>query len=83
MNYSVTTKLAPEKVIEAAVKYFGEGGLGLEMTSQGSDCVTFQGGGGHVEITACQKEKEKRSEVQILTREWDYQAKEFMGKIKS
>ena len=67
MNYSVTTKLAPEKVIEAAVKYFGEGGLGLEMTSQGPDCVTFQGGGGHVEVTACQKEM-KEALIAIKTK---------------
>lgn len=82
MNYSVNTKLAPEKVIEAALKHFGEGGVGLDVTSQGTDCVTFQGGGGHVEVIACRKEGEKRSEVNILTREWDYQVQEFMGKIK-
>ena len=82
MNYSVNTKLTAKKVIEAALKYFGEGGLGLELTSQGTDCITFQGGGGHVEVTTCPKEGEKRLEVQILTREWDYQVQEFIGKIK-
>ena len=70
MNYSVDTKLSSEKVIAAAV------------TGQGVDCVSFEGGGGHVEITVCQKEGEKRSEVNILTREWDHQVEEFMGRIK-
>jgi len=82
MNYSVDTKLSSEKVIAAAVKHFGEGGVGLDVTGQGVDCVSFEGGGGHVEITVCQKEGEKRSEVNILTREWDHQVEEFMGRIK-
>ncbi|HUT87386.1 MAG TPA: hypothetical protein VMX15_04800 [Candidatus Heimdallarchaeota archaeon] len=82
MNYSVNTKLSCEQVVVAALKHFGEGGVGLDVTGQGADCVSFEGGGGHVEITACRKEGGKRSEVNILTREWDYQVKEFMGQIK-
>ena len=82
MNYSVDTKLSGKQVIAAALKHFGEGGVGLDVTGQGTDCVSFEGGGGHVEITVCQKEGEKRLEVNILTREWDYQVQEFLGKIK-
>jgi len=82
MNYSVDTKLSGKQVIAAALKHFGEGGVGLEVTDQGVDCVSFEGGGGHVEITVCQEEGEKRSTVNILTREWDHQVKEFMGRIK-
>ena len=82
MNYSVDTKLSNERVITAASKHFGKGGVGLEVTGQGEDCVSFEGGGGHVEITVCRKEGENRSEVNILTREWDYQVKEFIGRIK-
>ena len=82
MNYSVNTKLSCEQVVVAALKHFGEGGVGLDVTGQGADCVSFEGGGGHVEITVCQKEGGKRSEVNILTREWDYQVKQFMGRIK-
>jgi len=33
-------------------------------------------------MTVCQKEGEKRSKVNILTREWDYQVKEFRWQIK-
>jgi len=82
MNASVDTKLSSEQVIAAALKHFGEGGVGLDVTGQGADCVSFEGGGGYVEITVCKKQGKKHSEVSILTREWDYQVKQFMGQIK-
>ena len=40
-RYGVYTKLDPEEVIRRAVDFFGEGGLGLEMTDYGSCCATF------------------------------------------
>jgi len=36
MNYSVNTKLSSEQVVAAALKHFGEGGVGLDVTGQGS-----------------------------------------------
>jgi hypothetical protein len=76
-RYSVETKLSPEKAVEKATAYFAK--RGLEMTEQNPCCVSFEGGGGHVTITAV--EGEKRTTVELETREWDYQVKEFMGKI--
>ncbi len=49
------------------------------MKEQDECCVTFEGGGGHVSVAIC--EKGKGSEVELETREWDYQAREFMAKI--
>jgi hypothetical protein len=74
--YSVETKLSPEKALEKAIAYFGEGGLGLELTEQNSCCVFFEGGGGHVSVTVV--EGERKTTVELETREWDYHVKRFM-----
>jgi len=77
-RYGVYTKLAPEEVIRRAVGVFGESGLGLEVTEQGSCCATFEGGGGHVAISVKVGDK---TEVELVTREWDYDVKRFMRDI--
>jgi len=78
MRYSVKTKLKPEEVIERAVKFFGKGGVGLEVTSQDVSAICFEGGGGHVTIIVCPGEL---TDVDLETREWDYQVKRFMENI--
>jgi hypothetical protein len=77
-RYGVETKLDPEEVITRAVGFFGEGGLGLEATDQGSCCATFEGGGGHVAISATAG---KKTEVELVTREYDYDVRRFMREI--
>jgi hypothetical protein len=77
--YSVETKLSPEETIERAMAYFGEGGLGLEPTERNPCCVYFEGGGGHVLVTAIAGEK--KTTVELETREWDYHVKRFMREI--
>jgi hypothetical protein len=77
-RYGVYTKLDPEEVIRRAVDFFGEGGLGLTVTEQGSCCATFEGGGGHVSVTVNVGDK---TEVELVTREWDYDVKRFMRDI--
>jgi hypothetical protein len=78
-SYTVETKLSPEEAIKRAVAYFGEGGLGLEMSEQNPCCIYFTGGGGHVYVTA--SVGEKRTAVDLETREWDYHVRRFMRKI--
>jgi hypothetical protein len=78
--YGVETKLKPDEAVERAVAYFGAGGLGLEVERQNPCCATFTGGGGHVTVTARLGE-DKRTLVQLETREWDYHVKQFMQKI--
>ncbi len=63
MRYSVKTRLEPRRVIEQARSQFGEEGIGLEATDEG--------GGGYVSITARSGVTKKKSEVEILTQEWD------------
>jgi hypothetical protein len=78
-RYSVETKLSPEQAIEKAVAYFGEGGVGLEVTEQGECCAHFVGGGGHVHITVAAGDP--RTTVELETREWDFDVRRFMRKI--
>jgi hypothetical protein len=77
-RYGVETKLSPEEVIQRAVAFFGKEGVGLEVIDQGSCCASFEGGGGHVSVTVSQGEK---TEVELVTREWDYDVKQFMRQI--
>ncbi|MGD8998764.1 MAG: hypothetical protein PVH80_11705 [Anaerolineae bacterium] len=77
--YSVETRKSPEEVIQKAVVYFGEEGLGLSVGTEDPCCVTFQGGGGHVSVTA--SEEGGRTTVELETREWDYHVKKFMAQV--
>jgi len=78
MRYAVKTKLKSDEVIERAIKFFGKGGVGLEVTEQNASTVCFEGGGGHVTIIVCPGEL---TDVDLETREWDYQVKKFMENI--
>jgi hypothetical protein len=77
-RYGVKTNKSAQEIIEQAVDFFGENGVGLEITDRGSCCATFEGGGGHVSLTVTEGDK---TEVELVTREWDYQVKQFMRQI--
>jgi len=77
--YRTSTKLNPSEIIEEAAKFFGPGGLGLQITGRDDCCITFEGGGGHVSVSTVSGEK--RTEVELAAREWDYDVRRFMGKI--
>ena len=77
-RYSTETKLSPEQVIKKARAYFGTE-MGLEAAEDNPCCVTFGGGGGFVTVTA--SAGEKKTAVELETREWDYQVKQFMQEI--
>ena len=80
LRLSITSKLGPEEAIKRAVKFFGPEGYGLDVKEQEGCCAYFEGGGGGVRVTA--STEKKGSTVELESREWDYQAKEFIGKIK-
>lgn len=77
-RYGISTKLDSEEVIRRAVSFFGEGGLGLEVTDRGACCATFEGGGGHVAISITAGDK---AEVELVTREYDYDVKRFIREV--
>ena len=76
MRYGLETKLGTTEVLNRAERYFGEGGLGLEVTSHDECCISLAGGGGHVTVTVTEGDK---TSIDVETREWDYQVKKFMA----
>jgi hypothetical protein len=77
-RYGVRTKLSPEEVIQKALDFFGKDGVGLEVIDQSQCYVSFQSGGDHVSMTVDEGEK---TEVELVTREWDYDVKQFVREI--
>ena len=80
LRMSKETKLSAEEIISLASDFFGEAGVGLEEKSRNTCCIIFEGGGGHVSVTI--GEGDSKQSVGVETREWEYQAKEFLGKLQ-
>lgn len=78
-RYSKQSKLQPEEVLRRAADFFGAG-LGLTVAERTECCLSFEGGGGHVTVSAARCEPD-RTDVDLETREWDYQVKKFMEEI--
>lgn len=79
IRMSVKTRLRPEEVVRRAVNFFGLGGHGLKVTNESPGYVCLEGGGGGVEVIA--SGEAKGASVELVSREWDYQAKEFLDNI--
>jgi hypothetical protein len=75
------SKLVSSKVIEQAVAFFGPGGRGLDVVDRAECYARFEGGGGHVLVQAAEREKGRGSEVTVESQQWEYAAKEFLGKL--
>ncbi len=73
------SRLNTDEIIAKASRYFGKGGEGLDEAERGPCCISFSGGGGHVTVTVVE-ETDKR-EVEVETREYEYQAKQFLGLV--
>jgi hypothetical protein len=80
LSIETKSKLTPEEAIKRAIKFFGPEGYGLEIREQQPCCLDFEGGGGGVAVSA--SPNGKGSTVSFESREWDYQVKEFISKIK-
>ena len=79
IRMAAKTKLSPKEIVNRAVAFFGPGGYGLGVKEQAAGYICFEGGGGAVEvITSAEK---KGASVELVSREWDYQVKEFLGTI--
>jgi hypothetical protein len=79
IRMAAKSKLKPDEIIKRAVNFFGPGGYGLEVSSLTSNYVCLEGGGGIVEVTT--SAEGKVASVELVSREWDYPAKEFLSKI--
>jgi hypothetical protein len=79
LNLDVKTKVSQEEVMKRLKKFFGKGGLGLDVTEEAPQCLTFQGGGGHVTATLCPEEGKTR--INLVTQEWENQVKKFASSL--
>ena len=79
MRYEVMTKLSPQAAIARAKDYFGLQGVGLDIIDEHDTHVSFAGGGGHVSVVACAGEK--KTTLELETREWDYPVRQFMSEV--
>ena len=80
LKLTTRTKKKPEEVVKKALEFFGPKGYGMKVTEQGDACASFEGGGGGVSVITCTDEK--GTSVDLETREWEYQVREFARKIK-
>jgi hypothetical protein len=80
LSLECTTGLAPGDVMKALKRSFGKEGLGLEVKEENPLCITFEGGGGYITATLC--EEKRKTRVDLVTQEWDYQVKQFASKLK-
>ena len=79
IKISKESKLKPGEVIKRAVAFYGPKGYGLEVKEEDKCNAYFEGGGGSVRVSAATDKK--GSSVDIESVEWDYQSREFLGKI--
>ena len=75
LNLEIKTKLSVPEVTTRLKSFFSEGGLGLKITDETADCLTFDGGGGYVNTTICPEKNMTR--INLKTQEWEIQVKKF------
>ncbi len=79
LNLELKTKSTLERVVKELKSYFGEGGQGLKLRDNTSQCLNFEGAGGYVTATLCPEDNLTR--VELITQEWEYQVKQFAAKL--
>jgi hypothetical protein len=77
LHLSKQSQLTTSEILATASRYFGKGGQGLDETARGDCCISFSGVGGYVTVTVCEQANQR--EVDVETREFEYQAKHFLG----
>jgi len=69
-----------EAILDKAIKYFVDE-VGLKIAERNSCCVTFNGDKvGYVKVTLAQEDK--KFEVKLETREFEYWVKKFVEEFK-
>ena len=79
-RYGKESTLAPRAVLRLAREFFGPGSeLGLSLTQDSLIAVAFAGSGGMVEVSARPNPGDpQRTDVSILSIEFDFWAEEFL-----
>ena len=75
------SKHSTREVLDRAEDFFGPKGVGLELQQRDEKTAVFRSSGGHVIVTVAAIKNGDRTDVDIESREWDYQAEQFLAKI--
>ena len=78
LRLSTNTKLTPEQAIGRAVRHFADE-LGLAAAWRSAVSARFEGGGGHVQVSAVATPQ--GAEVELETTEWEIQVRRFAGDL--
>ena len=78
LRLSTTTNLTPEQAVERAAAYFADE-LGLQTAWRSLLSARFEGGGGHVQVTAASTPD--GAELECETMEWEFQVREFAADL--
>lgn len=79
IKVTAKTKMSPEEAVKKAIEFFGPQGLGMKVKDQQATCASFEGEAGSVSVVACTEGK--RTSVDLESREWENQVKEFVSVI--
>lgn len=75
------SRYAPDEVLQRAKATFGQEGLGLRLIKMNDSEAQFASESGHVQLKVEAIESGGKSEVDIQTRDFEYDVRHFLGKI--
>lgn len=81
IKLSKETRLKASDVLDRAKRYFGPGGLDMDVVDMGACAIGFERGGGHVVVTVADAAEERPADVTITSREFETQARAFLTRI--
>ncbi len=79
LSLDVRSSLSEEELSDRLRKWFGKGGLGLEVKAVGPGGLTFEGGGGYV--SAVFHGECSGTRLNIVTHGWAVQVKKFFAEL--
>jgi hypothetical protein len=77
LRLETKTRLTQEEAMKRILKYFR--GYKMKIVSQAAGCVTFEGGGGGVNVETTTKDGV--TTIDLVSREWDQQVKDFVDML--
>ena len=78
-RYGKTSHLSLVDVMQKSENFFGPKGLGLDIKEHTVARAAYEGGGGYVVVAMTPATQ--GTEVEVDSREWDYQVEQFLTKI--
>lgn len=75
------SRLNTAQVLDRAAKYFGPDGVGLELVRRDATSVELHGGGGYVTVSVRALQDSAKTDVEIVSRDWDQDATRFLEKV--